>query len=266
FLRIHPYKGVKMFLEHICAQDEIQKVFLSDAHAYSTGVSYYLYSAVPESKRVLEVSPVMLRKARKEEREAMSMREAQTKDSVALVEFFAFLEKQIKNGAQYDEISALTKLRKYRSEQEHYRGESFEAISAFGSNGAIVHYTPTQKTAKKITNKSLYLLDSGGQYLDGTTDVTRTLHFGTPTQFQIEAYTRVLQGVIDLATLIFPWGMRDIFVDIIARRPLYDSGLDYGHGTGHGIGLYLNVHEGPTLLSMHEGDSSQIERRTVFFR
>ncbi|MCL4131510.1 UNVERIFIED_CONTAM: hypothetical protein GTU68_066011 [Idotea baltica] len=206
----------------------------------------------------------MIRKARKNERESQVMKEAQIKDAVALVEFFAFLEKEIESGASWDEISVLTPLTNFRKEQDHYMGSSFEAISAFGSNGAIVHYVPSPKTKKQITTESLYLLDSGGQYLDGTTDVTRTLHFGTPTPFQIEAYTRVLKGAVDLASLKFNSGTKDIFLDIIARRPLYEAGLDYGHGTGHGVGLYLSVHEGQFFIRLMYSASQQCKSSCTY--
>uniref|UniRef100_K7F8H1 X-prolyl aminopeptidase 2 n=1 Tax=Pelodiscus sinensis TaxID=13735 RepID=K7F8H1_PELSI len=129
--------------------------------------------------------------------------------------------------------------------QEHCRGPSFETISASGLNAALAHYSPSNVSSRKLSVDELYLSDSGGQYLGGTTDITRTVHWGTPTPFQKEAYTRVLMGNIDLARLVFPSGTSGRMVEAFARRALWEAGLNYGHGTGHGIGNFLSVHEWP---------------------
>lgn len=134
-------------------------------------------------------------------------------------------------------------------------GISFESVSSFGSNSAIIHYMPTHETDRLITRDEIYLIDSGGQYLDGTTDVTRTIHLGTPTDFQKECYTRVLKGQLAVGASIFPKKAPGSFFDAIARKPLWDVGLDYRHGTGHGIGSFLNVHEFPPRLSSTGVDS-----------
>ena len=126
------------------------------------------------------------------------------------------------------------------------QGSSFKTIAAYGANGAVIHYTPTNKTNTDIGTQSFLLLDSGGQYLDGTTDVTRTFHYGQPTPFEKEAYTRVLMGSIDLAKGVFRAGTTDSRMDILARMPLYEAGLNYRHGTGHGIGSYGLIHESTT--------------------
>jgi Xaa-Pro aminopeptidase len=132
---------------------------------------------------------------------------------------------------------------------ELFKGASFETISSMGPNGAVIHYKPEENDNAKLNTDEIYLLDSGGQYLDGTTDITRTTHFGgkAPTDFQREAYTRVLLGVIDLEKVVWPKnrGFAGKDFDILARRHLFTAGLDYGHGTGHGIGSMLCVHEGP---------------------
>ncbi|KAK7068100.1 Xaa-Pro aminopeptidase 2 [Halocaridina rubra] len=156
-------------------------------------------------------------------------------------------------------MSAVEKVKDFRNQQKDFMGISFGTISAFGSNGAVTHYEPQRETNKQIDNTSLYLLDSGGQYKDGTTDVTRTMHYGDPTPYQIETYTRVLQGAIDLASLIFPEGTGDTDVDIVTRKHLYEVGLDYRHGTGHGIGMYLNVHEAPTQIRIYGGEEHKFE-------
>ncbi len=136
-------------------------------------------------------------------------------------------------------------LSKKRAEQEHSRGDSFNTISAYGANGAIIHYKPSEVSSTKVGRDALFLLDSGGQYVDGTTDVTRTFHYGTPTDFEKDAYTRVLMGSIDLARAVFPKGTPDTRVDILARFHLLKVGLNYRHGTGHGIGAYGFIHESP---------------------
>ena len=144
-----------------------------------------------------------------------------------------------------------------------FKGPSFESISSIGANGAIIHYSPSETDNSKLNNDEIYLLDSGGQYLDGTTDITRATHFGgkEPTAFQKEAYTRVLLGNIGLENIVWPKGRKFAGqdFDILARRHLFEAGLDYNHGTGHGIGSMLCVHEGPVGVSrratveFHEG-------------
>lgn len=208
-----------------------------------SSASFAVYDAVPASKRVEGSSPIMMMKAKKNEVEVQGMRNAHVKDGVALCDFLAFLEAEIEADNYWDEISAADRLEQYRSEQEYYMGLSFTTISAFGSNGAIIHYMPTPETNRQINKTSLYLVDSGAQFKDGTTDVTRTMHYGEPTAFHIEAYTRVLKGQLDFASFIFPYGGSYSKNDNSARRPLYAGGLDYRHGTSHGVGMFLNCHE-----------------------
>lgn len=215
--------------------------------------SYAFYSLIPKTKMLQENTPICVQKARKNPIERQGMIESHVKDAVALISFLARLEKEVKAGLRWTELSAAEELRKYRGKQKYNRGPSFESISSSGSNGAVIHYTPSNLTDKEITTDEIYLLDSGGQYLDGTTDVTRTFHFGSPTDFQKECYTLVLKGYIDLANVKFmkmsfgPYGRE---LDILARRHLWNSGLDYRHGTGHGIGMYLGIHEGPARIGM----------------
>ncbi|KAA0186303.1 hypothetical protein HAZT_HAZT005120, partial [Hyalella azteca] len=227
------YDNLVPRLQAAAASSDVKRVLLPKKYAYTGGVSYAIYSAVPADKRVSAVSPVVALKARKNDVEAKGMKAAHLRDAVALVDFLAFLEKE--------------RLDEYRAEQEHFLRPSFFSVSAYGTNGAIIHYRPTNATTRAITKDAPYLLDSGGQYFDGTTDVTRTLHFGAPTELQKEAYTRVLMGAVDLTLLVFPKGTSDVNVDVITRRStfwyLYQAGLDYKHGTGHGIGMFLNIHE-----------------------
>lgn len=139
------------------------------------------------------------------------------------------------------------------SEQTDFIGLSFQTISSTGPNASIIHYAPDQHKSAQIRADQIYLLDSGGQYKDGTTDVTRTFHFGQPQQIEKDCYTRVLKGHISLDTLVFPKGTTGYVIDCIARRPLWQVGLEYRHGTGHGVGSFLNVHEGPQGIGTRIG-------------
>ncbi|XP_069163625.1 uncharacterized protein [Procambarus clarkii] len=256
---ITEYSAILNRLRALKLNNGITKVMLGSKYSYSGGASYAIYSAVPEEKRFMTISPVLQMKARKNPVETLGMKKAHIRDAVAVCDFLAFMEREITSGNFTDEIRAADKLLELRSQQEHFVGLSFPTISAFGSNGAIIHYRPRQDTNLEITRESLYLVDSGGQYKDGTTDVTRTMHYGEPTPFQVEAYTRVLMGAIDLASLVFPEGTGDTDVDILARRPLYEVGLDYRHGTGHGIGHFLGVHEAPTQVRIYGKEEHKLE-------
>ncbi|XP_068155286.1 xaa-Pro aminopeptidase ApepP [Drosophila tropicalis] len=207
--------------------------------------SYYLTALVPKSQRHQEITPICLLKAIKNDVEIKGFVNSHVRDGVALCQYFAWLEKKVQLGEAVDEISGADKLESLRSTKDNYIGLSFATISASGPNGSIIHYHPAQETNRAINDKEIYLCDSGAQYLDGTTDVTRTLHFGEPTQFQKEAYTRVLKGQLTLGATIFPAKVKGQVLDTLARKSLWDVGLDYGHGTGHGVGHFLNVHEGP---------------------
>lgn len=211
-----------------------------------------IYDAVGQTRVIepLEMTPIALMKAIKNEVERENYYNCILRDSAAVVEFMAFLEKEIEDGKVWNEITAATELQRIRSLYQHYRGISFDTISAVGPNGAVIHYRAAPETNKNITKNEMYLLDSGGQYLDGTTDVTRTFHFGTPTDMEREAYTRVLMGAIDLATTIWPEGTYGRDIDARARAPIWQNGWDYNHGTGHGIGYFLSVHEGPGRINI----------------
>jgi Xaa-Pro aminopeptidase len=162
--------------------------------------------------------------------------------------FLAWLAEEAPKG-RLTEIDAAEKLASFRRRDDLFRDFSFDTISGAGSNGAVVHYKVTEETNRPIERNSLYLVDSGGQYLDGTTDITRTIAIGTPTAEMKDRFTRVLKGHIALATVKFPKGTTGNSLDVLARRPLWEIGLDYDHGTGHGVGSYLSVHEGPQRIS-----------------
>jgi len=192
--------------------------------------------------------PCLLPKACKNATEIDGTRAAHRRDGAALTRFLAWLTREAPKSA-LSEIAASDKLEGFRREGEHFRDLSFPTISGAGSNGAIVHYRATPATEKRLEPGSLYLLDSGAQYLDGTTDVTRTIAIGEPSAEMRDRFTRVLKGHIALALAHFPKGTTGTQLDAFARRALWQKGLDYDHGTGHGVGSYLGVHEGPQRIS-----------------
>ena len=192
--------------------------------------------------------PCILPKARKNAAEIEGMRAAHLRDGVAVVEFLAWFDREAPKGG-LTEIDAAKALEGYRAGSNSLMDISFDTISGAGPNGAIIHYRVTDETNRAIGDGDLYLVDSGGQYLDGTTDITRTIAVGTPTDEQRACYTRVLQGMIAISQARFPRGLTGRDIDALARSALWRAGLDYDHGTGHGVGAYLSVHEGPQRIS-----------------
>lgn len=192
--------------------------------------------------------PCILPKARKNSVEVEGSREAHIRDGAAVCDFLAWLAAEAPLG-KLTEVAVQDYLDACREQQALWKDQSFPTISAAGSNGAIVHYRATEASNRALAPGCLYLVDSGGQYLDGTTDITRTVAIGTPTQEQRDCYTRVLKGHIALATAVFPKGTTGTQLDTLARQPLWEVGLDYDHGTGHGVGSYLGVHEGPQRIA-----------------
>ena len=197
---------------------------------------------------VRTADPCAIAKARKNTVELEGIRNAHIRDGAALTRFLAWLAREAPGGG-LDELSAAAKLAGLRAENDHFRGVSFDTISGAGANGAIVHYMATPATNRQLVPGNLFLVDSGGQYLDGTTDVTRTVAIGSPSAEQSDHFTRVLKGHIALGTCKFPEGTTGSQLDILARMHLWQVGLDYDHGTGHGVGSYLSVHEGPQRIS-----------------
>jgi len=192
--------------------------------------------------------PTVLPKAIKNPVEIAGHRAAQARDGAALTRFLHWLSTEAVTGKE-TELSAARKVRQFREYTGQLRDLSFDTISAAGPNGALPHYGLTERSNRAIERESLYLIDSGGQYLDGTTDVTRTIAIGTPTAEMRDRFTRVLKGHIAFATAIFPAGTRGVQLDALARQFLWAAGLDYQHGTGHGVGCYLSVHEGPQRIA-----------------
>ena len=192
--------------------------------------------------------PCLLPKALKNDVEISGMRAAHLRDGAALSNFLAWLDQEAPAG-KVDELAAAAALQRFREATGALKDLSFPTISGAGANGAIVHYAVTEKTNRLLEPGTLYLVDSGGQYLDGTTDVTRTVAIGTPTPEQITRFTQVLKGHIALSRIRFPKGVSGAHLDVLARQFLWQAGLDFDHGTGHGVGSYLSVHEGPQNIS-----------------
>ena len=191
----------------------------------------------------------------KNECELQGMRDCHLRDAVALVRYFKWLEDRVSAGDVVTEISGAEQATLYRSQEDHFMGLSFECVSAVGANASIIHYHPSRACDRPITRDEVYLFDSGAQYLDGTTDVCRTLHFGRPSTKEVEAFTRALKGHLAVRMATFPDTITGHQLDSWARAALWAVGWDYSHGTGHGVGCCLNVHEGPHGIGTRPGDA-----------
>ena len=224
-----------------------QRIWLDEA-----GVNQWVVSSLAGAELVFKPSPMTLSKAIKNASEIRGSKQAHRRDGAAMVKFLCWLEKAVPKGG-VTEFSAARKLEEIRKCQPRFRGLSFQTISSYGSHSAVVHYAVTPETDIPLKPKGIYLIDSGSQYLDATTDITRTVCLGRPTAEQRDRFTRVLKGVINLARTSFPQGTSGPQLDVLARRALWERGLNYGHGTGHGIGAFLNVHEGPQSIAPARG-------------
>jgi Xaa-Pro aminopeptidase len=193
-------------------------------------------------------SPIVPLRAVKNRVQAQGMRRCHRRDGVAMVRFLYWLE-QHGAGRRLREGQLAERLESFRAEERHYRGPSFDPIVGFGRNAAVVHYSPRTGENRIVGKHGILLLDTGGQYLDGTTDITRTVALGAPSRRQRKLFTLVLRAHIGLARACFPKGTAGSRIEVLARRAMWEEGLDYGHGTGHGVGHYLNVHEGPVGFS-----------------
>jgi len=244
---VEPYLAIYDLLKKLSPS----KAVLVDGGKLNQG----LFESIPKDCAIRNImSPVFKLKSVKNEVEMAGVRKAMQKDGVALTRFFIWVEENLKSG-KLSEISVSDKLRQFRSEQENFVGESFGTIAGYAAHGAIVHYSATPESDATLKAENIFLLDSGGQYLNGTTDITRTVALGTPTAQQKTDNTLVLKGHIALATVLFPVGTRGSQLDILARKAMWDLGLNYGHGTGHGIGHFLCVHEGPQSIRMDENST-----------
>ncbi len=215
-------------------------------------INFALFDAIPDSCRIVDipVHPVDLMKSLKNETELAGIRHAMEKDGVALLRFWMWLEKSLNEKQTITELDVSEKLFEYRSRQALYVGESFSTIAGYGAHGAIIHYSADKQSNATILPQGFLLVDSGGQYFDGTTDITRTIAVGAIDHTMKEDYTCVLKGHIALASIQFPQNTRGCQLDILARKSLWERGLNYLHGTGHGVGHFLNVHEGPQNIRL----------------
>lgn len=214
--------------------------------------NYAIYSAInPACKVVRGESPVTLLKAIRNEQEIAGIHHAMQRDGVALVKFLKWLEASVLSGKE-TELSVDRKLHEFRAAQPLYMGESFDTIAGYKEHGAIVHYSATKESDVTLQSKGFLLLDSGAQYLDGTTDITRTIALGELTEEEKTDYTLILKGHIALAMAKFPAGTRGAQLDVLARMPIWSHGMNFLHGTGHGVGHFLSVHEGPQSIRMNE--------------
>lgn len=268
---IRSYQDVTLALSELAEDDSVTSLFVDPS-----SLNYSLYYVLKNSRLGAEssdghgivtgTSPIGLRKAVKNATEVGGMREAHLVDGVAMEKFLFALEGKMAEVSEYErsrrnvydsmmtdetgpvrftEHDASMLLHGFRSQIPGFRGESFETISAYGENAALPHYVTPEEGGAELKPRGLYLVDSGGQFLFGTTDITRTVPLGPCSQLEAEDYTLVLKGHIDLAMAVFPKGSAGCQIDALAREPLWKAKRNFGHGTGHGVGSYLNVHEGP---------------------
>lgn len=214
-----------------------------------TEPSYALFTQLPSIYEVMRRSIVGEFKGIKNETEISGNRNAQLRDSVALCQLYAWLDEKLKNGDTLSEMDVANRSSYYRSQQKYFKGLSFATIASTGPNSAVVHYEPTDKECSIVDPDAVFLCDSGAQYLDGTTDITRTYHFGSPSALEKKIFTLVLNGHLRIAMLQFKQGTSSYYIDSLGRDPLLKEGYKYSHGTGHGIDTYICVHSGPCGLS-----------------
>jgi len=240
-IELEPYENIYQYLTNLTTGTQI---------TYSAAkTSHHVFLNIPaHCTKKDDLSILSMLKACKDEFEIKNIRNVLIKDGVALVKFFRWLENNL-GRTEITEITIDEKLTEFRAQQPGYIGNSFATIAGYQDHGAIVHYFATPDSAYTLKKKGILLIDSGGQYTDGTTDITRTIALGEPTDEQIIDYTLVLKGLIRLSMAYFPEGTKGFHLDALARFPLWQQGKNYGHGTGHGVGYFLNVHEGPQGIS-----------------
>lgn len=242
-----PYEEIE---GRILSLEEGSSILVSPA---TTSVA--LYNSIPKHLKIVEDNSIpSLQKSRRNKTEIENTGKVMIRDGVALTKFFYFLENS-HGTIPMTEVSLAEKLMEYRSQQKDFIGPSFATITAYNEHSALPHYSPAQDTDMEIGSSGIFLVDSGGQYLGGTTDITRTISIGLPAPRQKKDFTLVLKGHIKLAGAKFPLGTRGYQLDILARQSLWENGLNFGHGTGHGVGYCLNVHEGPQNISPSDNKS-----------
>lgn len=243
-IEVMKYDDIEQYLSNLTTDTKV----IADP----TRVNYRLCNILNDKNALIaETSPITMMKSVKNSTEIEGTRNALTRDGVAMVKFLHWLDSNI-GKIEMSEISISEKLRSFRAEQPLFMGESFGTIAGYGGHGAIVHYRATEESDAKLQPKGFVLVDSGGQYLDGTTDITRTIPLGELTDEEKKCFTLVLKGHIAIAQAQFPHGTRGAQIDAFARIALWREGYTYNHGTGHGIGHFLNVHEGPQNIRLEE--------------
>ncbi|XP_057778182.1 aminopeptidase P2 [Salvia miltiorrhiza] len=284
-IELRPYESILSEVESLAAKGaslwlDTSSVSIAIVNAFKSACDKYSGTSgnVDKNKRtaangpvnksrgptaVYKSSPISFAKAIKNEAELEGMRNSHLRDAAALAQFWVWLEEEISNGVTLTEVDVAEKLLEFRSRQDGFLDTSFDTISGSGANGAIIHYKPEPNNCSIVDPEKLFLLDSGAQYIDGTTDITRTVHFGQPSSWEKECFTRVLQGHIALDQAIFPDNYPGFVLDSFARSSLWKIGLDYRHGTGHGVGAALNVHEGPQSISFRFGNMTPLLRGMV---
>ena len=243
-VRLAPYAAAAAALAALPAQSSL----LIDPRRITSGMR----AAIADDVKVIEaINPTTFAKSRKTESEAQHVRAAMEQDGAALCEFFAWLEAELSNPqrAPLTELTIDEQITAARARRPHFVSPSFSTIAGFNANGAIMHYRASEQSHALIEGDGLLLIDSGGQYLGGTTDITRVVPVGQITDAHKRDFTLVLKGMMALSSAQFPRGTRSPMLDAIARAPIWAAGVDYGHGTGHGVGYFMNVHEGPQVIS-----------------
>ncbi|MBD5401314.1 aminopeptidase P family protein [bacterium] len=250
-ISVRSYDAIEQILHDIPAGNKVW--------ADSAAVSYSLLNSLPEdTERVDKPSPIVLMKAVKTPQEMEHIRTAHIKDGVAVTRMIRWLKTEAGTaGGRITEMSAAEKLESFRAQMEGYLGASFAPIIAYGAHGAIVHYEPTEQTDVEVVGGSFCLADTGGHYREGTTDVTRTIAIGTVSEEEKRYYTIVLRGHLALGAAKFVGGVCGQNLDVLAREPMWEEGLDYNHGTGHGVGFILGVHEGPQRVHWRISENTQ---------
>ena len=244
---VEDYDAVFFALSDSGSDETLGKIFV-DPSTLNHHIYKYITDCFPADSIVCGTSPVILEKAVKTPSEIGHLRQTYIEDGLAVEQFLYWLEQEVASGREVDEWEASEKLTSFRAAIPGYRGNSFENISAYGPAAALPHYSTPMEGSSVIRPYGLYLVDSGGQYLTGTTDITRTVPMGECTDLEKEDYTLVLKGMIDLSMAVFPCGTAGCQIDALARMPLWKARRNFGHGTGHGIGYYLCVHEGPQSI------------------
>lgn len=251
-IEVKPYQAIEADLHH----------YTGKGIQLTPGTNYALYQAASHNQIIRHESPVLYMKAIKNETEIQGFHHAMIKDGIAMVKFLFWLKNTVKN-SQETELSIDRKLYNLRAEQKDFKGISFDTIAGYQAHGAIVHYEATEETNATLHPEGLLLLDSGAQYLDGTTDITRTIVLGPVSEEQKIDFTLVLKGFIQLSMAEFPHGTCGTQLDVLARQFMWKSGINYGHGTGHGVGHFLNVHEGPHQFRMNHMPALLLPGMTV---